>query len=128
MVKPQKTNNMKKKLSNYLDVCFGELKDILCGGGEGFDELATNALKQCLNTTCLLCQNCEDTLIQLNTPVKDDFSSLIVDGVLMDEEDKNHVMFTVTDNNDEIQTVELSDVSRKAILEVIAEIKTMVLN
>ena len=128
MVKPQKTNNMKKKLSNYLDVCFGELKDILCVGGEGFDELATNALKQCLNTTCLLCQNCEDTLIQLNTPVKDDFSCLIVDGVLLDEEDKNHVMFTVTDNNDEIQTVELSDVSRKAILEVIAEIKTMVLN
>lgn len=128
MVKPQKTNSMKKKLSNYLDMCLGELKDALCGGGEGFDELATNALKQCLNTTCLLSQNCEDTLIQLNTPVADNFSCLIVEGVLLDEEDKNHVMLTVTDNNDEIQTVELSDVSRKSILEVIAEIKTMVLN
>ena len=109
---------MKKKLLDYLNVCIGELQTL----GEGFDELATNALKQCLNTTCLLEQNSEDTLIQLEDSVYDEYSNYIIDGVLLDEDDKNHVLFTVTDEHDEIQTVELTDICRASILEVIREI------
>lgn len=121
MVNKQKTNSMKKKLLDYLNVCIGELQSL----GGGFDELATNALKQCLNTTCLLEHNTEDTLIQLENSVYDEYSSYMVDGVLLDEDDKTHVMFMVTDGHDEIQSVELTDISRASILEVIMEIERM---
>lgn len=112
---------MKQKLLDYINVCIGELRDF----EEGFDELATNVLKQCLNTTCLLEHNTEDTLIMLENSVYDEYSSYIVDGVFLDVDDKSHVMFTVTDENDEIQSVELTDISRAHILEVIREIKRM---
>lgn len=119
MVNKQKTNSMKEKIVNYLEMCLGELREC----GEGFEELATNALRQCLNTTCLLTPNCEDTLIQLEEPVPDDLSCTLINGVMLDEEDKSHVMLTVTDESDEIQTLELHEASKKAILEVITEIK-----
>lgn len=109
--------NNKLILINYLRVVLFELKD----EGEGFDELATNAFKQCLNTTSLL-EASEDTLIQLDNQVKDDLSGYTINGVMLDPEDKNHVLLTITDDNDELQTIEITDVSRRTIFKTIGVI------